>query len=52
MMMMMSFTLTMLFRKFYIVVKKYKNDKYAYHIHEMYWVQAKRALQKYNFDYL
>ena len=26
------------FSKFYIIVKKFKNDKYQYHVKEMFWI--------------
>jgi hypothetical protein len=38
-------------QKFYVVVKRYKNDKYTYYAHELYCVQARRLLSKFGNDY-
>ncbi len=38
-------------QKFYVIVKKFKNDKFKYHIHTMYCIQAKRLLACFDNDY-
>ncbi|TNV73947.1 hypothetical protein FGO68_gene5103 [Halteria grandinella] len=37
--------------KFYVVVKRYKNDKFKYFTHELYCVQAKKLLTLFDNDY-
>ncbi len=39
------------FSKFYIIVKKFKNDKYQYHVKEMFWIQAQKVIAIFNGDF-